>query len=683
MGLRNGVRFECLHSGVVASVDEVRARVETTVVNRQSGGPIRRDVQGLRGVAVLAVMAYHVDRFLPGGFLGVDVFFVISGFVITSSLVRETERTGTFSLSGFFARRARRLLPASAVVILTSLAIGFFTQSPLGPGQALGHTARAASLSVANFNIYGQYQYFAPAAERNPLLHTWSLSVEEQFYLVFALAAALAITFATSARRALFVVGGVALVASFFLNLRWTAAGDVDGLLNSTRFAFFSPYSRAFEFAAGVLVALLPSAYVADRFRAFFGGLGVAGLVFSFAVIDSGWTIPRWAVCVPVAATAFLLLAGDRGRVGAAFGGRVLVWVGDRSYGLYLWHWPLLVFAARIGEGLWPVAIAMSFALAALSFRFVEEPFRTDRTIVGRRALVLAIICIVVPLIVATAFLRAMDAGLGIAGVEELRGRAEAREIGCHTDLDEPVLSLDECTWRADSARGTIMLVGDSHAVSLSDAVVDFGVADDYDVVVRTRSLCPFHGRRIKRQGCAEYQRDTVEEILQVQPDVVVIANRAPSYINPTVGDGPFPIVDDEDRETTTLAEGVRAWDEGLRSTIDQIRASSGLIVIVDTVPEFKPGTASESISLISRSGSHEVLTTNDVVARRGTTSEVHTAIARDVSEVSVFDPVPILCLDTCTQRVDGEWTYYDDDHLSLRGAELLGSSIRAYWKTE
>ena len=418
------------------------------------------------------------------------------------------------------------------------------------------------------------------------------------------------------ARWALFTVGAVALVASFIVNLRWTAAGNVDGLLNSTRFTFFSPYSRAFEFAAGVLVALLPTLHAARRLRSASGWLGAGGLAFSFGVINGDWTIPGWTVWAPVITSILLLVANDHGVVGALLRSRPLVWIGDRSYGLYLWHWPLLVFGERIGDGLWPIAITMSFALAALSYRFVEEPFRANRSIVGRRAVVLAVVCVATPWMLATGLLRAMDGGLGIAGVEELRGRAEARTAGCHTDLDEPIRSLEDCTWSADASRGTIMLVGDSHAVSISDAVIEAGTADDYDVIVRTRSLCPFHSRRIKRQGCAEYQRDTVEEIRQVEPDVVVIANRAPSYINPTVGDGPFPIVDDQDRVTTTFAEGVAAWDEGLRETISEIRTSADRIVIVDTVPEFEAGTASESISLISRSGSRQELTLADVAAR-------------------------------------------------------------------
>ncbi len=258
----------------------------------------------------------------------------------------------------------------------------------------------------------------------------------------------------------------------------------------------------------------------------------------------------------------------------------------------------------------------------------------------------------------ATVLLEAMDSGLGIEGIDELEGRTEAREIGCHTDLDELIRPISECTWSVPDSRGTVMLVGDSHAVSLADAVVDLANADGLDAVVRTRSLCPFHSRRIMRTGCAVYQRDTVEEIRDLSPDVLIVANRAPSYVNPTYGQsGAFAIVDSDDEVTTTFEAGLKAWDEGMREVIDDVTPFVGQIVIIETVPEFDTGTASESVSLLTPEGSRQTLTLDEVALRRGPTARLHDEIARQEPGVVVIDPTAVLCTDECGQRLDGRWT--------------------------
>ena len=301
----------------------------------------RADIQGLRGLAVLLVIVYHTGLGLPGGFVGVDVFFVVSGFVITRLLLREWDAAGTISLRDFYARRARRLLPALAIVTVATVGLSLLVLSPFGEQQDAIAAARATALFGANLHFLRQQAYFELVD--NPFRHMWSLGVEEQFYLVVPV---LVLLVARAARRlgldvrtvlgvGVLAASGVSLTASHLLSAG-RGSQIMDRLVSTTpeRFAFFSPATRAWEFGAGIVCALLPVATGLRDSRWWRGValLGAAAVVGSAFALDVRDRFPGTVALVPVLGTAALILgAGWDATSARMLSPRWLIWVGDRS----------------------------------------------------------------------------------------------------------------------------------------------------------------------------------------------------------------------------------------------------------------------------------------------------------------------------------------------------------------
>ncbi|MFF9347718.1 SGNH hydrolase domain-containing protein [Streptomyces sp. NPDC014734] len=403
----------------------------------------RPDIEGLRAVAVLGVLAFHASvPGLAGGFVGVDVFFVVSGYLITGLLVREAVATGRVRLGEFFSRRARRLLPSAAVVLAAVALAGAWFTVPLRRTD-LEYDVVAAALSLANWRfVQQQTDYLAAGQDQSPLLHFWSLAVEEQFYLLWAplfavcaYATAGAVRRGRAVRSVATVVTALLTLGSFALSLRWT--GD------SAPMAYLGTPSRAWQFGIGALLALLPWHLLRGPrpLRLLCGWGGAAALLWCMTGYDASTPYPGLAALVPTLATAAIVLAGIPGRSTAADGpgasgrsvvpggpgasggagarvpdaygvGRLLAHrapraLGRLSYTLYLWHWPVLVLAeARLGPLDRPDRIALTLAsvLPALAtMRWVERPLRRNRTVteLPRRGLSVGVSAVVVPVVLA------------------------------------------------------------------------------------------------------------------------------------------------------------------------------------------------------------------------------------------------------------------------------------------
>lgn len=447
--------------------------------NRWSMMQYRAEIDGLRAIAVLSVILFHAHLpWMKGGFAGVDVFFVLSGYLITGLLLEDLQ-AGRFSILAFYERRARRILPALVAMALTTFGLGFWLLTPQALADLSGSLG-AVALFLSNFYFASQAGYFGADADGLALLHTWSLAIEEQFYLVFPVALYLMRRWP---RRRLAVVLALVGLASL-------AIAEIGGRIDPDRNFFFT-LSRAWELLAGALVALardLPGRRQDDRLAA----LGLAAILASL-VFPVPATVPGLACVLPVAGTALVLHhASARGRVGRALAWGPLRGIGLISYSAYLWHQPVFVFARHLTPdpltGLQLAGlILLTLALAALSWRFVEQPFRRRPrpALAARPALFAASIA-------ATAGLLALGGAGHVAQgwpalwaqrhpdrVDDLAliTRAETRaalpESDCRfvaDDLGAKTLArIESC--RATHGKGVLVL-GDSHAIDLYASLV-------------------------------------------------------------------------------------------------------------------------------------------------------------------------------------------------------------------
>ena len=315
-------------------------------VGLEKSARFRPEVEGLRAVAVVLVLLYHAKLgAMSGGYIGVDVFFVLSGFLITSLLLRELATTGTVSLAAFWARRARRLLPASGLVVIATLIAGRVMLDGLSQGD-LARDAIAASTFVANFRFLNVgTDYLAGGQATSPLLHFWSLAVEEQYYLVWPGLMLLLVRFARLTRRSLIAVLCVMWVVSLVVCVRSTRSEPM--------WAFFMLPARAWELLSGALMAVVGGTVWkrAERFRSIAGCVGLGVIVGAASAYDDSTRFPGLAALVPVVATGAVINAGAlAGGPGLLLCSRPLQWIGARSYAIYLWHFPVLLLAeAKFG----------------------------------------------------------------------------------------------------------------------------------------------------------------------------------------------------------------------------------------------------------------------------------------------------------------------------------------------
>lgn len=355
----------------------------------------RPDIQGLRALAVMLVVIYHSGLgWVSGGYIGVDVFFVISGYLITGLLSRELDRSGRIDLRAFYARRIRRLLPAAALVVVATVLIAWNLYGPL-EFKTFSASAIATALYVSNgWFAHQSTDYLAEGTDANPLLHTWSLSVEEQFYLIwpfiFVLAARCLKGPARAQRLWLLMVS---LFAVSFISAIWLTD-------HNQPWAFFSSPTRAWEFAVGGMIALWPNGEkrLSPRIAMLAGIVGVLLIAAASFQYDAKTVFPGWAAVVPVIGAALIIASAHHAPlvgVGRVLAAKPIRYIGDISYSLYLWHWPVFVFMAYAVEHVGPMqsllGIAISMVLAIVTYVSVENPFRFGHAVLRRAGVSLAL----------------------------------------------------------------------------------------------------------------------------------------------------------------------------------------------------------------------------------------------------------------------------------------------------
>lgn len=643
----------------------------------------RADIDGLRAVAVLAVVLFHAQpALMPGGFTGVDIFFVISGFLITSIIVRERAE-GRFSIAGFYERRIRRIFPALFTVIAASAFAGWFILAP-GDYVSFARSAMAAMAFYSNFFFNRQTGYFAPAAETQPLLHTWSLGVEEQFYLVapWGLLALLALS------RAL---RGWIIALVFALSLGLSAYG-VHGGANS---AFYMPHTRAFELLAGAVLALGVFPPLRGRRSADVAALcGAVLIAISLFVLSARMPFPGLAALIPVLGAALLIHAGTHREtaVSRALSAGPAVFIGKISYSLYLWHWPLLAFAAyAFGDELTLphklALIALAILLSVASYRFVEQPARRATPLLTRKAVFAGgaaalLICLAMSeTIIRT---RGLPDRLG-PQVAEFARKAQTRirldGICGFSDIDGRKALSGAC-FIGDRSQDAprFILWGDSHAATLAPRLAQSAERAAIKGYVFGGGGCPplfgleAYGGHFR--SCAGTAR-RVEALLE-NPAITHVVLHARWGLYATGRPSP-----NETRvRIRRFVEGrdaanAQAFAQRLRETVKRITAAGKKVIIIGPVPELEGNLPSTMIRDMMRGRMRDYALPKTRFTRRQADVLALLAELSALQDIIVLYPHNILCGEkSCTTVLDGMPLYFDDDHLGAAGVERISGLV-------
>jgi peptidoglycan/LPS O-acetylase OafA/YrhL len=490
----------------------------------------RPDIDGLRAIAVATVVAFHAG--VPGfggGFIGVDIFFVISGYLITGIIARESAK-GEFRLSAFYARRARRILPALGLVLAAVLVAGYAKSAPIAYEKIGGNVAAGAAF-ISNFWLWKTTSYFGAASGENPLLHLWSLGVEEQYYFVWPLLLMAFLRFGNVVRTTTLLALG-SLAASHYLSTTDLSA------------AFYSPLSRAWELLLGSCLAMLPSETMARagaRGRDVLSGAGLAMVLIGLAWIRKGTSFPGLPALLPTLGAAFLIAAGPAALVNRALlSMRPMAWVGLISYPLYLWHWPSLVFGRQV-YGPTPTveagAVAIALFLSIVTYRVVERPIRRGtggRFVAPLLALQGALAALALVVIDGHGFSSRFDA----KRLRLFQYAADARAIGDTTEAqcllapaETPERLPPPCGAAPATGAKVVLLWGDSYADHLGHGLRH--IAPPGSAVAQlTASLCPpiFGYKTADRPNCENVNAFAHDWIARHRPASVVIAARWVEY---------------------------------------------------------------------------------------------------------------------------------------------------------
>jgi peptidoglycan/LPS O-acetylase OafA/YrhL len=669
----------------------------------ESGRRFRPDIEGLRAVAIVAVLLCHAGvPFLAGGYVGVDVFFVISGFLITRLLLAELDRTGTISLRGFYARRAKRLLPLSAVLLATVGVLSMILLSPLRNTEVAGDIISSA-LYVANWHFAAQsVDYFAQGLEPSPVLHLWSLAIEEQFYLVWPGVMLLATWFwrrrGHSIRPALWVVLAAILIASLVYGIVLTE--------DKPAFAYFSTFARAWELGLGAALALAGTVRLPRLGAAALGWLGVAAIVYASFAFTSETTFPGTAALIPTLGAAALIFSGTAlaatagGVTGVRAGAANFLalppvrYVGRISYSWYLWHWPFLVFAAaiwgpRLSVAAGLAAVAASWVPTQLTHMLIEDPVRRAPALrrLPNRAIALGLACMLVAVGVGIA-LRATQPTVRTAKLGDVPGaaalvdqpvpqetatalrpnplkaradRGRSYYEGCMVGIEGT--NSNKCLYGEPAGKRTLILFGDSHAMQYFPTVDELAEINHWRLIVLTKAECPPEEIKVRSMienreysQCDTWRQEAFKRIEAGGKSVTVVMSGDTEYI-PYGPEG----------EELTGDQAARAMEAGYLRTLRRIHAAGATTVVIRDNPtslEDVPSCVSEDIQHLARCA---------FPRHKEWDREYDVRAAESSPETHLISFIADICPgELCRAVIGNALTYRDKDHLTATFARTL-----------
>jgi len=601
-------------------------------------------IQALRALAASLVLIYHADL-LPGGYIGVDIFYVISGYLITGILLRELEHTNSIDFPAFYARRFKRLLPSSVVVIVFT-GIMSWVFLPASMRQNIGKELIAASTYISNYLFaFWNNDYQNQGATPSPFIHFWSLAVEEQFYLFWPIA--LFVFYKIGARRGVFVGIAICGAASFIFSLFLTQRSPI--------WSFYILPTRAWELAIGGLLLVVPKKVFS---RSQWGVIATVMIVFGAVQFNDRTAFPGTAAILPVLATALLILSLDKwppllSHIGE---NRVTQWLGEISYPLYLWHWPILVIptiylsrslSMREIVGL----LLLTTLLAGITHTFVEMPIRY-RKWNNRKTFIIAgfVTSALVALglfIFATYSNSISIPGYGKYSLDEIKKLPAINVDGCNRKLGQVISPA--CTYGDLKASRTIVLYGDSHAAQWFPALDKIGRENNLKIISLTKSTCP--AAEVKKEligiyrvkECQAFRDYAVERIRKEKPLAVIMSGMQPFF------------------EPYSKRDALAWWLNGESIALNRIKPYTKFPIYLSDTP-------------LPQKNIPQCL-----AAGRGSKCDDSKPINPTVANgLLAIDPTPWLCDKDCPAVVDGIVAYRDQSHISHAMSEYLAPNLLA-----
>ena len=641
----------------------------------------RADIDGLRAIAVLSVVLNHAGIFLfSGGFIGVDVFFVISGYLITNIIVRELDQQ-EFSLIKFYERRIRRIYPALFAVLLFTLAVSAILYDSQN-FMAFSKSVIATTFFFSNIHFWTETGYFEKEAQLKPLLHTWSLAVEEQYYIFFPLLVMLISRYFKP--KTFYILTGVALL-SFGL--------DVYELQVDPSGAFYFAHLRAWELLIGSVLALNPTPVNARPWlRNVFSWVGLVMILAPIFLYSQSTLFPGFAAAVPAIGTALIIYSGVEGPtlVNKLLSFPLFVFMGQISYSLYLWHWPLIKFTTyyaieKLSRPERILLLGVVFIVSALSWQFIEKPFRIKK--LQRRFAIFLYAAVVMTVTAIIGFFIYFNNGFpNQENLEQASYQEQARSYGgCDFTSEANAGLLKFCSLGANITGPTFLLWGDSHAGAQGKAIDQSALKQGVAGLLAFGSGCPslMGINTDQNKDCINFNNLTMEYI-KSHPNIhtIFLANRWAYYVE---GIGyqestKIKLIDVlEDKDTNAVLV-----QRALTRTVEQLLALNRKVIIVSQVPEVKYDVPS-AIYIAQRTGRdiNQIIspTMDQYLTRNKKVFFIINSISKN-KNVQVIDPWKALCNESqCDVVVDKTSLYMDSTHLSFFGSQYISHIYDSLFK--
>jgi peptidoglycan/LPS O-acetylase OafA/YrhL len=646
----------------------------------------RPDIQGLRGVAVLLVMIYHTKLALPGGYLGVDVFFVISGFVITQMLLRELESNNTINLKAFFSRRIKRILPALCVVTCFTLFLSLIILSPFGDQQKAISASRATTMFFANFHFLLVDTY--TELTTNPFRQMWSLSIEEQFYLMFPFFLLLIYKLSKNLNKYfLTVIWGIVVLTA--ISVRYFKRARQENLLSLpfqrnlpiSEFEFYLPTHRIWQFLLGVVAAY----FVAEKYcirrpkNKHLGTLGLAIILFSSVFFTDNDPYHSFNNLLPCIGATFIIVGGT-GLATNLLTSAPIRWFGEISYSLYLWHWPLFVFLLILFPDAGLITFSVVFIVSVLfafgSFRFIESPFRSGTSSIAKSARSVLALAILLPLFTSVLQQVSIPYQKSLYDTYNYTNNREelaSQKLRC-ADTWLTARLIERCTILAPQSKGSVLLIGDSQAESFSDGVAEASKQLQLNATLFTFASCPAIDLKnsYRAVACPSNKR-TMELIYESRPNYLVVSNALVPYL----ADDNCPM-----RENLECANSrtdrINDWFEAFSSLANYLESIEQKTIFIMQTPYFEYD--SRGLSLIDKViGVSSEQSDRDTMVEQGIFESRMKTISSNSKYLKIIYPGRTICSNiSCKPETKEQRGWFRDaGHLSKAGSLQLTPEIK------